>query len=88
MLRIYKPLFSEDILSPITGYKVQLQIRGDAPIFRLYYNIPIDLQERVKQQYKKLHKSGIIEPIEHTYSATPLVIISKSDGELHLCLDL
>lgn len=48
----YNELYSEDISTSVTDFKVQRQVKPDAqPIFRRYYNVLLHLRDRV---YKEL----------------------------------
>lgn len=86
VINIYSDLFSEYIYQPTCGYKVQMELRSEAhQIFRKYYNVPFHLREQDQEHLKQLKCQGVIQPIEYTNWATPLVIVKKKNGEIRLC---
>lgn len=70
----------------VKDYQCQLNIREGAKFNRKSYPIPYKLRGQVQEEIEKMVDEGIIEPStsEHT---SPLVVVSKKDGTVRLCLD-
>ncbi|XP_046975168.1 uncharacterized protein LOC124541358 [Vanessa cardui] len=80
---MHKTLF-DDTLGKYTGGQAELCIReGAQPIFCRARPLPYALRERVDSELDAMLRAGIIEPVEHSDWATPLVVLRKPDGELH-----
>ncbi|XP_063900178.1 uncharacterized protein K02A2.6-like [Zophobas morio] len=57
------------------------------PIFLKPRTVPLAYKEKVETELNRLEKEGVIEPIESSEWATPLVPVMKKDGTLRLCGD-
>jgi hypothetical protein len=67
---------------------VQLQVVDTAmPRFVKSRPIPLAIQSTVVEQIKEMVSSGVLEPIQYSPWASPLVIVRKGDGGLRLCVD-
>ncbi|XP_061728385.1 uncharacterized protein K02A2.6-like [Cydia pomonella] len=87
LLDRYKELFSGG-LGRYTGGKATLAVReGAAPVFHRARPLPYALCARVDAELDAMLRAGVIEPVDHSDWASPLVPIPKPDGTLRLCAD-
>ncbi|GBN68939.1 Transposon Tf2-6 polyprotein [Araneus ventricosus] len=73
------------------------QIQPTSVVFRTYKSdsltpmgvrtVPFALKGRVENEIDRLEKEGIIEKVEHSEWATPVVPVVKPDGSIRLCAD-
>ena len=45
------------------------------------------MRERVEMELRRLEKEGVLEPIEFSNWAAPIVALLKSDGKVRICGD-
>lgn len=70
------------------GKPVQLFVReGAEPVFCRARPVPYALRPRVDAELDAMLRAGVIEPVERSDWATPLVIATKPDGGIRLCAD-
>ncbi|GFW19287.1 uncharacterized protein K02A2.6 [Trichonephila clavipes] len=87
LLREYKDIF-DDKLGEINNYEAKLKLRhGVKPIFCRVRTVPFALKGRVEKENDRLEKEGIIEKVDSSEWATPVVPVVKSDGSIRLCAD-
>ena len=83
----YKELF-DDQLGEINNYEVKLELKPDVtPKFCRARQVPFALKNRVETEIDRLEKEGIIEKVESSDWATPVVPVVKPDGSIRLCAD-
>ncbi|KAL0892417.1 hypothetical protein ABMA27_015532 [Loxostege sticticalis] len=83
----HKQLFSEG-LGRFTGGRARLRVReGAAPVFHRARPLPYALKPQVDAELDCMLRDGIIEPVEASDWATPLVPVRKADGGLRICAD-
>ncbi|GFV13576.1 uncharacterized protein K02A2.6 [Trichonephila clavipes] len=87
LLREYNDIF-DDKLGEINNYEAKLKLRyGVKPIFCRVRTVPFALKGRVENEIDRLEKEGIIEKVDSSEWATPVVPVVKSDGSIRLCAD-
>lgn len=87
LLDRYKQLF-DGSLGRFTGGKATLRVReGAAPVFHRARPLPFALRERVDAELDAMLRAGVIEPVDCSDWASPLVPVNKSDGTLRICVD-
>lgn len=75
-------------LGRYTGAPVQLSVReGAAPVYCRARAVPYALRARVDTELDAMLAAGVIEPVERSDWATPLVIASKANGGIRICAD-
>ncbi|GFV57455.1 retrovirus-related Pol polyprotein from transposon 412 [Trichonephila clavipes] len=85
LLREYKDIF-DDKLGEINNYEAKLKLRhGVKPIFCRVRTVPFALKGRVENEIDRLEKEGIIEKVDSSEWATPVVPVVKSYGSIRLC---
>ncbi|GFY01661.1 uncharacterized protein K02A2.6 [Trichonephila clavipes] len=86
LLREYKDIF-DDELGEISNYEAKLKLGpGVKPIFCRVRTVPFALKGRVENKIVKLEREVIIEKIDSSEWATPVVPV-KTDGSIRLCAD-
>lgn len=83
----YKELFDGG-LGRFRGGRARLHVSADAqPVFCRARPLPYALTARVDAELDAMLAAGVIEPVDCSDWATPLVIVSKADGGIRLCAD-
>lgn len=87
LLDRYKELFAAG-LGRFTGGRATLRVReGAAPMFCRPRALPYALKARVDAELDQMLAEGVIEPVDCSDWATPLVPVRKADGGLRICAD-
>ncbi|CAB3251438.1 unnamed protein product [Arctia plantaginis] len=87
LLNRYKELFSGG-LGRYTGGKATLRLReGARPVFCRARPLPYALRGPVDVELDAMLRAGVIEPMECSEWAKPLVPVRKADGGLRICAD-
>lgn len=80
-------VFSTDI-SGYKGSPVHLELEGEATTkFCKARPVPLAFCSAVVQELDSLEFQGVIQPVQHAASATPLVLVWKKNGTIRLCGD-
>ena len=75
-------------LGTIKGITAKLEMKHDAqPKFCKARPVPYALQEAVEAEYSRLESEGIVERVEFSDWATPMVHVPKADGTTRSCGD-
>lgn len=83
----YPDLFA-DKLGTFNKYKVKLRLCDNAkPVFYKARPMAFALRAAVDKEIDRLLELGIIEPVEHSEYASPIVPVLKRDGSVRLCAD-
>ncbi|GFR31198.1 hypothetical protein TNCT_332651 [Trichonephila clavata] len=70
------------------GAEAKLKLRpGVKPIFCRVRTVPFALKGRVENEIDRLEREGIVEKVESSEWATPIVPVVKTDGSIRLCAD-
>lgn len=82
------PTVFQSGLGHCTKLKANIKLDGDAvPIVFKPRPIPFARLKSTKQELERLQSLGIIEPIQMTDWAAPVVLVPKPDGTVRLCGD-
>uniref|UniRef100_A0ABD2X041 Uncharacterized protein n=1 Tax=Trichogramma kaykai TaxID=54128 RepID=A0ABD2X041_9HYME len=77
-----------DKLGKYTGGTFKLHLKADAkPIFCKPRPIPYAMKEKIVKELQRLISEGLLEPVENSDWATPIVPVLKSNGQIRLCDD-
>ena len=69
-------------------FKAHLRVKSQAkPVFHRPRAVPYAIKEIIEKELDRLEKEGIIEKVEHSDWAAPIVPVPKGDGQIHLCGD-
>lgn len=83
----YPALFS-DRLGCLKLFTVKLLLKPDSqPIFFRARTVPFAIRLKVEQELDRLVRTGVLEPVDHSDFASPVVPILKRSGEIRLCAD-
>ena len=75
-------------LGTIRGITAKLEMKTDAqPKFYKARPVPYALQEAVEAEYNRLESEGIVERVEFSEWATPMVHVPEADGTTRSCGD-
>ena len=83
-----KVLMRDDI-GTMNGVKGHLQVNSDAePRFCKARNVPYALRDKVEEELSRLERDGIIEPVEFSDWAAPIVPVLEGNGQnVRICGD-
>ena len=80
-------VFSEG-LGELKGMKVKIQVKDDAnPRFHKSRPVPYALKDKVEKELTRLQETGIIEQVQFSEWAVPIVPVCKSNGQIRICGD-
>ncbi|XP_053383970.1 uncharacterized protein K02A2.6-like [Mercenaria mercenaria] len=87
-----KQKFSEVFVKndkPILGFKATIHLKENSkPWFHKARPVPYALKDKVTEELKILEKDGVIERVDNSSWASPLVVVPKADKKsLRLCGD-
>ena len=78
----------KDELGLIKGTTAKLAVDKNAqPCFCNFRSIPFSLRNRVEQELDHLQNAGVIEPIQFSDWAAPIVPVVKPNGRVRICGD-
>ena len=68
--------------------RAELTSKKDAkPVFMKARQIPFSLKPLVEEEIKQLVSQGVLEPVNSSEYATPIVPILKSNNKIRICGD-
>ena len=77
-----------DELGLMTEYKAKLAVKpGVKPIFVRPRSVPFALREPVERELERLEAAGVIEKVNHSDWAAPIIAVPKGDGQMRICGD-
>ncbi|CAH8637872.1 unnamed protein product [Schistosoma rodhaini] len=80
-------VFKEE-LGECTKAKALLILKpGATPVFRPKRPVPYAALPMVEQEIERLQKLGVIEPVNFSEWAAPIVVVKKTNGSIRLCAD-
>ncbi|XP_031338346.1 uncharacterized protein K02A2.6-like [Photinus pyralis] len=77
----FEKVFDGNLLSCINDVCVSLILKVSQPIFRKAYSMPYALKPKVEAKLKAMVSTGILERVEFSNWASPIVVVPKKDGE-------
>ena len=84
LLKEFEPLFLDE-LGCLKKFKAHFEIQTDAvPVFCKARPLPFAMKKRMEEALTQLEKSGVIEKVQHSDWAAPVV---KPNGTLRICGD-
>ena len=87
ILQKYIHLFDNTVVGKIEGLQVQLHVNDSKPIFKKARPVPYAIRTKYEESLNKLEEQGIIEKVEFSEWASPVVPVLKPNGDLRLCGD-
>ena len=83
----YSSLFDSN-LGTIKGVTAHLKIKENAVLqFFKPRPVPFALKEKIAEELRRLEKIGVLEKVEFSDWATPIVPVLKPDGSVRICGD-
>lgn len=83
----YADIFSNK-LGCFNKYKIKLHLKDNAkPVFFKSRPVAFALQQKVNDEITRLVQLGILEQIDHSEYASPIVPVLKRDGSVRICAD-
>ncbi len=83
----FPQLFAEGV-GTLQGYQAKITLSADAkPQFHRPRPVPYALQQKVEEELNRLQKEDIIQPVENSEWAAPIVIVRKADNSIRICGD-
>ena len=87
LLKRYQDLFKDE-LGTVKDVTAQLKLKSDAsPKFFRPRSVPFAIRDAVGAEIDRLEKMGILEKVDHSDWATPIVPVPKKDGKFRICGD-
>ncbi|CAH8670750.1 unnamed protein product [Schistosoma haematobium] len=87
LLQKHKNLF-QNKLGCCTIEKAKLYLRQDVkPVFRPKRQVPYAAIDKVDKELDRLEKLGVIQPVNYSAWAAPIVVVQKASGAIRLCAD-
>ncbi|KAG8185029.1 hypothetical protein JTE90_017052 [Oedothorax gibbosus] len=87
VIQKFSGLFEGD-LGQFRGTPVSISIEKDTqPIFLKHRTVPFAHKEKIELAIDKLEKAGVLEKVESSNWATPVVPVIKRNNEVRLCGD-
>lgn len=87
LMKQFPKLFSGN-LGTFNKYSVDLRLKPDSkPIFIKARPVPYSLKEKINKELDRLVGLGILQPVDHSDYASPIVPALKKDGGIRICAD-
>lgn len=84
----FPEVFTKNFLEPIDGFSATIHIKPESkPIFHKAYTVPFGIRDAVDKELDRLVKDKILVPVRHSDWASPMVVATKSDGSVRICID-
>ena len=83
----YKDVFAPG-LGTLKNFKAHITIKqGARPVFHRPRSIPFALKQAIEVELTHLEAEGVIEKVNQSEWAAPIVAVPKSDGRIRICGD-
>ena len=87
VLMKYADIFADE-LGTMQPFRVTLQVREDAkPRFCKARLVPFATKEAIDVELDRLESCGILEKVDYSLWAAPIVAVTKKDGKIRICGD-
>ena len=87
ILNKYKSVFTEQS-GKVKGVNATLTLKENAqPKFCKARPVPYALKDKVEKELERLENEGIIQKVDHSDWATPIVAVPKGDNTVRICGD-
>ena len=81
------PIF-EDGIGLIKDFQANIRVKeGSIPVYRKARTVAYALREKVDNDLRRQVREGLLESVEHSKYASPIVIVDKPDGAIRICGD-
>jgi hypothetical protein len=83
----YPDVFKDD-LGTVKGFKAKIHVDPKAtPLYHKARAVPLALKEKIETELERLLAQGIIEPVQFSEWAAPIVPVIKNNGSVRICGD-
>ena len=83
----HSAVFKEE-MGRIEGVQAKFNIKpGSTPRFYRARSVPYALKTKVEQELDRLEQQDVLEPVEFSNWAAPIVPVVKQDGSVRICGD-
>ena len=83
----YRDVFSPG-LGVLKNFKAHISVKqGTRPVFHRPRSVPFALKEAIEVELARLESEGVIEKVNQSDWAAPIVAVPKSDGRIRICGD-
>ena len=83
----HKALF-KDGLGTVEPYRATLHVKPDAtPKFHKPRPVPLAIKGAIERDLDQMERDGIVERVDHSDWAAPIVAVPKKDGSFRICGD-
>ena len=87
LLQDFNRIFADE-LGTVTPLKAKLAVSPTAvPRFNRARPVPYALRPLVEQELDRLESAGVLERVDHSDWAAPIVTVPKRDGQVRICGD-
>ena len=87
LLEKYQEVFTNE-LGTIKGHTAKLAMKdGASPQFHRAYQVPFAVKDAVERELDRLEEAGVMEKVDHSDWATPIITVPKKDGRVRICGD-
>ena len=87
VLETYKEVFEEG-LGTVRGVSASIHVDKDATSqFYRARPLPYTLREKVEKELERLQELNVLEPVQFSDWAAPIVPVPKTDGSVRICGD-
>ena len=87
LLHKYEDVFREE-LGTVKSVQVNLKLKENSqPKFFRPRSVPFAIKDAIGKEIERLESSGVLEKVEFSKWATPIVPVPKKDGSFRLCGD-
>ena len=70
----------------MTKHRAHLTLEpGARPVFRRPHSVPFAMKDKVGRELDRLEEAGILQRVEYSPWAAPVVVVHKKDGSIRLC---
>ena len=78
----------QDELGELKGTKAKISVDPTVePLFHKVRPVPFALKEKVEEELKRLQREEIVQPVQFSDWAAPIVPVVKQDGSVRICGD-
>ena len=87
LLEEYQDIFESEV-GTLEGYTAHREVQGNAtPRFHKPRSLPYALREAIEKELDRLEVNGVLERVNTSRWAVPIVPVPKPDGTVRLCGD-
>ena len=68
------------------GVRAHLSLKSNArPCFWCPRSVPFAIKDKVGQELDRLEEAGVLQRVDHSKCAAPIMPVSKRDGSIRIC---